>query len=71
MPKFEIWEEGYCIQGNDGTAFLRGEAEGADFREACLRYFEKHPNPDFNPSTLAVWGCRLFDNEADARKAFG
>lgn len=26
---------------------------------------------DYDPRGPAYWGCRLFDNEIDARKAFG
>jgi hypothetical protein len=26
---------------------------------------------NFNPEALTYWGCKLFDNEADARKGFG
>lgn len=26
---------------------------------------------DYNPQRGTVWACRLFDNEADARKSFG
>jgi hypothetical protein len=38
-------------------------------------YTGQRDNPDsgmsYDPSHLTVWGCRLFDNEVDARKSFG
>ncbi len=36
--------------------------------------YEQYIEPDrwdYDPSNLTDWGCRLFDNEEDARKSFG
>lgn len=66
---YEIWMEGYCCTGQSSTAFLVAKIEADSFQEACDMYFKG----DFyyDPKTLMYWGCRLFDNEVDARKSFG
>lgn len=77
MSVFQIWCEGYLCSGMEGTpatARLIAEHEGVDFKDACVRanaagMFEGYG--DFDAERLSVWGCDLFDNEADARKAFG
>lgn len=70
-PEFQIWMEGYAVSGNDEKARFIGFSHGRDFREACINYFERHADRDFDEKRLTVWGCQLFDNEIDARKAFG
>lgn len=70
--KFQIWAEGFAATGQSGKAFLFGESEGADFQEACDRFFARREYKGFyNPGRLTHWGCKLFDNEQDARKSFG
>lgn len=69
--EFEIWQEGYQCSGNASPAHLIGSARGATFHKACENYFEKHPDPLYNAGANTVWGCRLFDNEQDARSSFG
>ena len=75
MPKFNVWVEGYQVTGNEDEARLVGTIEADTFAEACARLMSKPPwNDDpslFNREALTYWGCRLFDNETDARKAFG
>ena len=73
MPKFEIWSEGFTATGTSGKACLRGVEVGKNFHEACKTFFGKnrgHHNL-YNPEHNTYWGCRLFDNEIDARKSFG
>ncbi len=71
--EFEIWEEGYARNGERGGARLLGKATGRTFREACLAAVERGSinKSLFNEDRLSVWGCRLFDNEAEARASFG
>lgn len=69
MKKYEIWMEGYAVTGNTADATLCGTVEAETFAEACKKHFKG--DKDFDPIKLNVWGCRLFDNETDARKAFG
>lgn len=71
MREFEIWEEGYAITGNEARASFVGREVGESFLDACKTWFKKHPVKDYDPERNAVWGCRLYDNEADARKSFG
>lgn len=74
LKKFDIWEEGFRVMEASSTANLiaRG-VEGTDFLDACKRYFKKTKDTLFNIRNGVPnrWGCRLFDNEADARKVFG
>jgi len=69
---WDIWMEGFHIQGGGPEpARFVGRAEGETFRDACLTWFNAHPDSNFNPDSLCVWGCRLYSNEAEARKSFG
>lgn len=79
MGKHQVWNEGYATSGESGTAQIltreNGNSlwEGNTFQEACenalitlnwdMRYYDKQRN--------TYWGCRFFDNEAQARKSFG
>jgi len=70
--KYEVWSEGYVVTGNQDTAKLWGTVEAESFQKACDYMFESKNNRKYyRPETLEIWGCRLFDNETDARKAFG
>lgn len=69
MTEFNVWQEGYSVTGNYAQASFVGSTTGETFREACVKLLggDKY----FNEEKLSVWGCRLFTNEADARKSFG
>jgi len=69
MKKYEVWAEGYKITGDSSGALLHGTAVAASFKEACDKVLKD--SSTYNPETLTDWGCRLFDNEADARVSFG
>lgn len=56
------------MEGIPETAKMLAEVEAETFREACDKVCS---DPNYNAEHLTVWGCRLFDNEADARKSFG
>jgi len=69
---YEIWSEGYVVQGARGKAFKIGEQVATSFYDACVL----HPRvtldtEDYQIENPRTWGCRLFDNEIDARKSFG
>lgn len=70
---YTLWTEGYVATGESGTATLLGTAKGRTLREAAKNYAEAHPEDAsyFNMSFTHYWSCRIFDNEADARKSFG
>jgi hypothetical protein len=72
MKEFEIWVEGYAVTGNREKASLLGKEIAETWDEAVCAYMNKNPDrirKDFRGYTN--WGCRLFDNETDARKSFG
>jgi hypothetical protein len=77
VQAFTIWTEGYRATGEAATATCHGTFEGATFSEAVEKhlrtlspesqsYYHQHKD-----GTWTCWGCRLFDNETDARKNFG
>lgn len=79
--KFDIWREGFLDQGMEGVpekAKYVGSEYGVDFVDACRKYYMKNTSPEefkrywyiANDGTPCFW-CRLYDNEADARKSFG
>ena len=67
--EFEIWSEGYSITGDRGTASLHGTSKAKNFKDACTKFF--NINHLYDPDDLTYWGCRLYDNETDARETFG
>lgn len=75
MAAHEIWVEGYCASGDRANARLLGRVEAATFAEACDKLCApadwQKQNGNYDRQRGTVWGCRLFNNEADARRAFG
>ncbi|KKN88732.1 hypothetical protein LCGC14_0246230 [marine sediment metagenome] len=82
----QIWMEGYRATEEHGIAQMIGSYEADDFDEAVKKYMEENPGDvringrnrypsdtayENRPSKYNIWACNLFDNEADARKAFG
>jgi hypothetical protein len=73
MTAFKIWMEGYLATGMEGfpaTAVFIGTIEAETFQQACDKLFSHH-DKYYDPERRTVYGCRLFDNEQDARKTFG
>jgi hypothetical protein len=72
VTTFEIWCEGFRATGESGTAQVLGTARGETFEEACVTFFREEPTRHlFDRRALTYWGCKLFDNETDARRRFG
>ena len=75
MAVHEVWAEGYRASGDSADARLLGRVEAETFADACdtlctpAEWQKQNGNYDRQRGT--VWGCRLFNNEADARRAFG
>lgn len=78
--KFNLWVEGYAATGEHGTAKLLGTVEAESFNEAVLKWNSENNTDgrkwgnlgyDLNYDRHSLWGCRIYDNERDARKAFG
>ena len=66
---YEVWSEGYSATGDRGVARLMGRVEAKSFKGACDKLFEN--DSLFDPDRMTHWGCRLYDNEQDARRLFG
>ena len=69
-----IWREGFLCTGMEGVpqkATFHGNWPGKTFRDACVAWAEKKNISTFDSEKLTDWDCRLFDNEAEAREAFG
>ena len=82
MKKFDIWIEGYLTSDMEGipenARLLAADVVGEGFLDAVKRWYDNEPdNVDrfgeliIHNGTASIWGCRLFDNETDARKSFG
>lgn len=71
--EYEVWQEGYQATVDRGTAEYLGKYVGTDFRAAVYNALKakKWDMSFFDPIKLRYWGCRFFDNEADARKGYG
>lgn len=73
MRHFDVWCEGYIANGDRGIATKLFRGIGNSLKEVC----EERAKTDeefaryFNADSMAYWGCRIFDNESDARKSFG
>jgi hypothetical protein len=66
---FKIWSEGYSCTGECSSAIYLGEESDITFKKACVKFFSN--TVLFDPNRMTYWGCRLFDNEIEARKSFG
>lgn len=72
MKIFEIWSEGFSVTGQRGTAGLLGKYEAETWDDAVQKFMKDHPNRiRVDSRGYTDWGCRLFDNEVDARRSFG
>lgn len=68
---YEIWMEGFMMNGGGAGASKLGDAEGKDFREAVFNWYKEHPSPNFDPIHLTEWGCGLFPTREEAQRRFG
>lgn len=72
-----IWAEGFVDGGVSEKAWQVNEAPipARSLDEAVSKHrFTTGNSPEFQrwpDGTWTYWGCRLFDNESDARDAFG
>ena len=72
MKKYQVWMEGFHVMEGHATAEFLGEYEAETFLEACQKAADDHPGyGGYSPERNCIWGCRLFDNETDARRDFG
>lgn len=75
MKTIDIWMEGFAATGQHQKASKIGTYKAQDFDGAVKQYMKQHPDrvqwDRYGPGKHAIWACRLFDNEKQARKAFG
>lgn len=82
MKYYTLWQEGYAITGNNDYAKCLGNYPADTFNEAVERYVQHREETDwpdirkpggytFTNGIHSVWGCRIYNNEVDARKSFG
>ncbi len=70
--EYSIWMEGYRTSGEASGATCCGKFRGENFEHACLEWAKQCREPKYyDASKNAYWGCKLFDNHADAAKSFG
>lgn len=69
--KYALWVEGYAATGQSSRAEYLGTFEGVDFKDAvrAMKFTIGDNTVDIENCTW--WGCRIFDNEEDARRSFG
>lgn len=70
---FQIWSEGFRATGESAGAHYHGSSIGKDFKEACDRFAEENLTfwEYYDPNRMTFWGCKLYDNEHEARLSFG
>ena len=68
---YDVWREGYEVSGNSSKAVKVATVDATDmsFKTACAKHFKN--DSTYNSVRNTLWGCQLFDNEADARESFG
>jgi hypothetical protein len=60
------------MNGSRSNAQYLGRYKAESFSDACRKAAERKGLEDlFNEDQLSIWGCRLFQNEKDARESFG
>lgn len=75
IKSFDLWMEGYICTGQSSGAEFLGTFTASSFIEACDKWAETLGDEKEYYSKKGdkawFWGCRIYDNEADARKSFG
>ena len=70
--EYEVWVEGYICTGQSSTAQYLGKYKAMNFIQACKEACVEQGLPfEIRDGKPLSWGCEMFDNEVDARKAFG
>lgn len=73
MSIYNIWCEGYRATGESSGATFLGYAEGTSLKDACINLAQQDSSfaSYFDANRMTYWGCRIYDNEYDARSTFG
>jgi len=72
MPEFDVWSEGFRATGDSAPAHFHGVVEAPTFDDAC-DIVGAQPNWKryYNSTQKTIYACKMFDNEADARRRYG
>lgn len=75
MKNFDLWLEGWHATGGGNDATYLGRWKGRTFEDACDAWAHHKPArrlPDYHRNPYPkYWGCKIYDNEKDARASFG
>ena len=85
VQTFEIWREGFEDEdGKEPAVLLAKDIPGSDFADAVEFWYSSTVDAEHIYGPLVwrgggcegkrkywLWGCRLYDNEQDARRRFG
>jgi len=70
-----LWMQGFSASGQSQGASMLGTYQAVDLDDAVKQYIKQNKSDvdwdRFGRGIHAIWGCKLFDNEAEARKSFG
>lgn len=77
--KHTLWMEGFSATCESAHAHCLGRSTGRTFDESCAVFARRYNRGKRDGYRMvrsedgawSVWGCRIFDNETDARRAFG
>ena len=72
MKEVSIWREGYSLTGDYSPAEFMGKVvveDETDFKACCHKLLKNDKH--YNKKANTWWGCRLFDNQAEAAESFG
>lgn len=74
----ELWVEGFRTQGGGIVGARRlGFYEGPDYANAVMQFLDSdwdrrnQGEIDFASGKFRLFGCRIFDNELEAKESFG
>lgn len=75
---WKVWIEGFLVTGMEGvpqTAKLINEIEAPDWDTAVQQAFILAEDPSLlrknKDGSWSYWGCRIYNNEEDAKKFLG
>lgn len=72
IKTYEVWLEGYDIKIDSAPAEYLGSTIAENFQQACEIVLKRRDMMEhFDSEKLIYVGCKLFDNEIDARRSFG
>ena len=67
LREISVWSRGFHVTGEQAGPMYHGHCRATSLQDACDYLFMHHPS--YNKEDLTLYGCDLFDNEADARKS--